>query len=447
MRWLVCIVVCIVAGCLESTPDREPAPVKTEPVATPEPQSALPPLAETTRSFRITKTILVRLGPGDTTPHIGTIAPDTRVRWKQRAVGSGCVMPWIEMAPRGWICGDYAEESEKPPSGVELPRLARGELVPGVFGKMKQDHAPTWTAIEDGTLTEGPNLVGSVNVRRFLERSFGGRMYWKISPREEQYVPASEVSPYEPSSFAGQRLGDEIGWALPLAFVVPRSGDSVLVQRDGQPGRKLPRRDIVRVLEKKVDGEVTQLRIGDGEWIDARDARLAEVMARPPTVAATERWVDVDTSQQTLVAYEGDVPVYVTLVSSGAKATPTQPGLYRMWKKISETDMRDLQAESPYSVATVPWTQFFEPRTGLALHTSYWHDKFGTGRSHGCVNLAPIDARWLYFWTDPQVPPGWTMSGGVFEAPGSVVRVRHGADVASLQWIGYGKRVAEARSE
>jgi len=43
----------------------------------------------------------------------------------------------------------------------------------------------------------------------------------------------------------------------------------------------------------------------------------------------------------------------------------------------------------------------------LALHTTYWHDKLGTPRSHGCINLAPADARFLYFWSTPNVPVGW----------------------------------------
>ncbi|MCC6526938.1 MAG: L,D-transpeptidase, partial [Polyangiaceae bacterium] len=36
-----------------------------------------------------------------------------------------------------------------------------------------------------------------------------------------------------------------------------------------------------------------------------------------------------------------------------------------------------------------------------------WHDDFGRARSHGCVNLAPIDAAWLFGWTTPGVPEGW----------------------------------------
>ncbi len=117
-----------------------------------------------------------------------------------------------------------------------------------------------------------------------------------------------------------------------------------------------------------------------------------------------------------------------------------------MWLKESEADMKGLNGEDPYSVATVPWTQFFSPEKGLALHTAYWHDVFGTRRSHGCVNLAPRDARWLYFWSDPQVPPGWTMAAGVVEAPGSIVRIRTRDDPAP-EAKGYAKKVLEARQQ
>ena len=124
--------------------------------------------------------------------------------------------------------------------------------------------------------------------------------------------------------------------------------------------------------------------------------------------------------------------------------TPTETGLYRIWLKESEADMKGLNGEDPYSVATVPWTEFFSPEKGLALHTAYWHDGFGQPRSHGCVNLAPQDARWLYFWSDPGMPPGWTMTAGVVEAPGSIVRVRSAKD-PDPPLRGYAIRVQESR--
>jgi hypothetical protein len=58
-----------------------------------------------------------------------------------------------------------------------------------------------------------------------------------------------------------------------------------------------------------------------------------------------------------------------------------------------------------FELRDVPWIQYFA--SGYALHGAYWHDVFGIPRSHGCVNLSPIDARIVFFWTDPPVPAGW----------------------------------------
>jgi hypothetical protein len=82
--------------------------------------------------------------------------------------------------------------------------------------------------------------------------------------------------------------------------------------------------------------------------------RVFHPAAPPPLLAPGERWIDVDLDTQILVAFEGDIPVYATMVSSGGKETPTETGLYRMWLKESEADMKGLNGEDPYSVATVP---------------------------------------------------------------------------------------------
>ena len=39
-----------------------------------------------------------------------------------------------------------------------------------------------------------------------------------------------------------------------------------------------------------------------------------------------------------------------------------------------------------------------------ALHGEYWHDSLGFKRSHGCVNMAPLDARWLFDWAATGTP-------------------------------------------
>jgi lipoprotein-anchoring transpeptidase ErfK/SrfK len=56
-----------------------------------------------------------------------------------------------------------------------------------------------------------------------------------------------------------------------------------------------------------------------------------------------------------------------------------------------------------FDLPGVPWVTFFTS-TGVSFHGTYWHNDYGTPRSHGCVNLLPEDAKFLYRWTNPVVP-------------------------------------------
>ncbi len=461
-----------------TAPAPTPGPAVTPAVPAPAPAAARLFPADT-RSLRLTRTIAVRLEPDAAARQIGTIAQDTRVRWTDSRAGKGCTKPWVAITPRGWVCAEYLEASTKVASGVELPRLDKGELVPGVYGKVFDAGATTFTLerprkgdradardkgrgpVTDPDDLDGPSavaddvpgakmipgkpVVGSVTVRQFGELTVGGKTFWKISNKPEEYLARAVINQHRPSEYAGVRLGDDTGLTLPIAFLDRPSWTRGAV-RGGGTVRQLPTRSAVPLLEPVLgaDGKPTGYRVGDAEWIDARGLRIVEAAPPPALIGKAERWLDVDLDRQVVVAYEGRLPVYAALVSTGAKDTPTTPGVYRMWRKVAETDMRDLQSEDPYSVATVPWTQFFSPEEELALHTAYWHDKFGVARSHGCVNLAPRDARWLYFWSEPLVPPGWTMATGVVEAPGSIVRVRS-REVPDPPHLGYAKRVQEER--
>jgi len=466
-------IVVVLAGCGHSdAPPPAPTPAPG-PIARPTPPlpPAPPPFPEGTRSLELVRTVGVRLEPADDAKRIGTVAVDTRVGWTQIQKGKGCEKPWVEIQPRGWVCGDYVKASTKPAFGQEVPQLDRGEIVPGIYGKVTAPSSVTYTLAkpekkkpdkkkksppDEGAadpkaahMVEDAPIVGSLNVRQYDELTVGGKTYWKIAQKDTKYVLASSITKHTPSKYSGGRLGDDTGWATPIAFVWPRGGMqqawSTAKSNGAGAVRQLVARTLVPLLETASDpkGKPTAYRIGDGEWMSVADLRVFQPTPPPPSLGKNERWIDVDLDAQILVAFEGGEAVYATMVSSGGKETPTETGVYRMWMKESEADMKGLNGEDPYSVATVPWTQFFSPEKGLALHTAYWHDGFGKQRSHGCVNLAPRDARWLYYWSDPQVPPGWTMAAGVVEAPGSIVRIRSAAD-PTPEIKGYAKKVAEA---
>lgn len=164
----------------------------------------------------------------------------------------------------------------------------------------------------------------------------------------------------------------------------------------------------------------------------ARDLARARLAEPPPEVRAddaAERWIDIDLSQQTLVAYEGKRPVFATLVSTGKgppkSSTATRKGTFRIWVKLFTTKMDNLEKDEVvrhYAIEDVPWVQFFDKAIGL--HAAFWHQDFGRVRSQGCVNLAPLDARWLFAFTAPHLPRAWTAVLPTDLDPGTVVRVR-----------------------
>jgi len=129
--------------------------------------------------------------------------------------------------------------------------------------------------------------------------------------------------------------------------------------------------------------------------------------AVPPTgIGEGEKWIDVDLSSQRLVAYEGNRAVYWALVSTGLPATPTVTGRFHVYVKHRSTTM----SGPGYYLTNVLYTQYFY--RGYGLHGAYWHNNFGHPMSHGCVNLSNADAKWLFDWTLPYVPPGVnTVSG------------------------------------
>jgi lipoprotein-anchoring transpeptidase ErfK/SrfK len=129
------------------------------------------------------------------------------------------------------------------------------------------------------------------------------------------------------------------------------------------------------------------------EIVDDTLANAAPAPSAPEYASGNgERWIDVDLTNQSVYAYEGDVVVNSFIVSTGTWLTPTVTGTYRIYIKIRSGSMHG----PGYFLPDVPYIMYFYKSYGL--HGTYWHKNFGTPMSHGCINLRTDDAAWLFDW-------------------------------------------------
>lgn len=405
----------------------EPAPVEISSVVEPEPR-------EVAETVKLTGIATVRAEPRLDAPALGQVALGGRVDVFERVEGTGCARKWLAIAPRGFVCAPSQRTKRK--ATPMLPELPGDATIPGTYGSVAKG-AKVYDSLADLEAGQGRVPSAHLTVRRERGVSHDGRDLWKT---RYGLVDEQDVKRFRPSSFHGELLAD--GLAQPLAWTLPAPQEH-RVEVLGAPDEGAPVVTTLRarrsrsVLEEK-DGFV---RVEEG-WIARERVRVARRAEAPTELGADERWLDIDLSEQVLVAYEGAEPVYATLISSGRPGHRTPTGIYRINKKVAERTMNSMADSSDsYSVDRVPWTAYFAH--GYALHAAFWHGGFGRTRSHGCVNLAPIDARALYDWMAPLSAPGWAEVYGHEDQPGSVVRLKDRRN-PEPQWQGYAKAMHEA---
>lgn len=228
-------------------------------------------------------------------------------------------------------------------------------------------------------------------------------------------LPTDKLKADSGSPFHGEELRD---FDLPVGFAF-RNDTRWHAFSGGRPerGEALPHRQLVPLTGKvKMWGGTRFVEARNGQWLRSEDLRIAAKPSTLPWFAAKgAKWIDVGLLSQTVVLYEGQRPIYVTLASSGRdgigdpKTTLSTPqGTFRVYQKHITTKMDSTAADSEFELRDVPWVMYF--KGGYAIHTAYWHDDFGRPRSHGCINLSPIDARYAFLWAAPDVPAHWHAS-------------------------------------
>jgi hypothetical protein len=226
-------------------------------------------------------------------------------------------------------------------------------------------------------------------------------------------LPTDRLRPIRGSEFRGVEIGKDA--AFPFAFVRRDGANFVRLVRGKLEDAGVAEYRSVVLLTGKQQFFRSRLHYEtkQGTYIADRDASRIDAAKRMPAWGKNgERWLDVNVTKQTLVAYDGQKPVFATLISTGEaglddheQTTATKRGIFRIHTKYVTATMSSEEVGEEFELRDVPYVQYFEE--GYALHGAYWHDRFGTPKSHGCINLSPEDARRLFFFTEPSLPSGW----------------------------------------
>jgi hypothetical protein len=406
--------------------------------------SATEPLFEAPTKPRVyvkNRYVFVRPRPDVNADWLGFLwfGASVELRGTQPIRGPGCAS-YYAIEPAGYVCVDEKQATLTADDPVfkavskYAPRLDQasphrygesigvelhGEL-PGVA-----DEFPTLPALFHEPRRR---LLPFSTVAYADERTLLGQS-WLMSA-DLLWLKKEQITPYPEITFHGVELGRD--YQLPLAFF--RQAGSHKFQRNA--AGKLEKSAQLFALQSVVQlGTELQIQRGEryfkaaqgDDWVRERDAVLPSPRALTPWGArvgaedhtglapknARKSWIEVSVLGGWLLAYEGTRPVYATLISPGRGGIPqegkdtleiaaTPVGTFPISGKLATVTM---QAPGEYTHSDVPWTQNFQKP--YAIHTAYWHNNWGNLQSGGCINVSPIDGRWLFEFSEPALPKGW----------------------------------------
>lgn len=217
-----------------------------------------------------------------------------------------------------------------------------------------------------------------------------GKVFYALA--SGNWMEGKDVQEISPSRFAGILLTRPVtfrfGWVLADISSTNGNGETVRVYHRYQIVHEFP----------DVPSRPGYIAIGGDEWLPDEAVALVSPQAPFPSSGSC-RYIYVSLAEQTLRVYDHCQLIFATLVSTGKEKRWTPPGEFAILYKSNDkyiTLSQPSAALSEYYLQAVPY--FMSYYGNLAFHGAYWHDDFGYAVSHGCINLSPADARWLYEW-------------------------------------------------
>ncbi len=288
-------------------------------------------------------------------------------------------------------------DGRRPP--VITPVKPGRGLLAYAYAKVVISNTPVYSHPADALAGYPPKRTlgtGFIFVSVTGKTTYQGQDFFLINPNE--FVAASNLEFVTPSSFRGVSFNAHP--TLPFGWVI--TGDSLRAAPgappDPSPGvPTIGRYQPVTIYAVEHVSDWDWYMVGPDQWIEQRN--VARINPQPAASGLSGRWIEVNVYEQAVATFENGQLVYATLASTGGLAWPTRTGLFQIWAKQDygrQTGAYRKDKSDYYFLEDVPWVMYFDG--DISRHGAYWHDSFGSRKSHGCVNLAPADARWFFNW-------------------------------------------------
>lgn len=316
------------------------------------------------------------------------------------------------------------------PIGKKLGRVCVGKV--NIYSQPNLDSSIVDTLYEDGVVEWEREVIGGPNVY------YSKNLRWVETPKGYIYAPflqPVENNPNIPVTSIPTRDGETGMWvetSVPYVdiFLANPPGRAPILENLPQPRFYYSQIFWVKEVTTNSNG-ITLYRLaekfgsyGDEFWAEAAAFRpLTEEEVAPIRPEVENKKVVINLGRQTLSCFEDEREVYFCRISSGAKfdkdgnpvekwSTPVSQ-YHVVNRKWISVHMAGGSAASGYELFGVSYTSVFASG-GVAMHSTYWHNNYGEPMSHGCVNLTPEDAKFIYRWTLPNAP----FTSGVLEQTG-----------------------------
>jgi len=286
------------------------------------------------------------------------------------------------------------------PAATPPSELGRMPVTVARINTPEDQAAPIFATFEDAAEGANPSRWLDRGALRFVRytnqrNDAAGRTFVQLTTGEWM-----RASPAAYTNFQGLEFFDNprnnFGWIVDFSdiFVEPSF-------RAATTGEILPPYHLIQVYDMVEAEGYFWYKISPGEWVSSHKARVVTLRPTPPEGVTANRWIELDLFSQTIAIYEDGQLVFASLITSGRPPFYTRPGVFNIHNKVELAIMAGsftVDRSDYYHLEAVPWQLYFDE--SIALHTAYWRTQFGYVGSHGCVNLSPGDAQWVYLWAN-----------------------------------------------